>query len=103
MFIAKVVANIVSTQKSQKMIGQKLLIVQPLDAMGIPYAQELTAVDAVGAGIGDIVVALCEGAAAREIAGLPKNAAAEVAIAGIIDYVDTCYGLLTCDGVLHEN
>lgn len=98
MYLAKVVANIVATQKNNTLHGTKLFMVQPVDAKGEPFGQELTAVDGVGAGIGDIVIALCEGSSAREIAGLPSNAPAEVVIAGIIDFVDTDYGRLTNDG-----
>ena len=100
MVLAKVVANIVSTQKSDTLIGKKILMVQPMDAKGEPYGDELTALDGVGAGIGDIVLALCEGGSARTIANVPSNAPVEVVIAGIIDFADSDYGRLTCDGEL---
>jgi microcompartment protein CcmK/EutM len=100
MYIAKVVANVVSTQKSHKVLGKKILIVQPLDAEGNPFGDEVTALDGVGAGIGDIVIALGEGWSARTVADVPENSPVEVVIAGIIDFVDTDYGRLTSDGKL---
>lgn len=103
MYLARVVANIVSTQKSQKLIGKKLLIVQPIDAESNEYGKEILALDGVGAGVGDIVVALCEGASARLIAGTKSNAPCEVVVAGIIDYVDSSYGHLDSEGILTKN
>ena len=100
MYIAKVVANVVSTQKSAKVVGKKILIVQPLDAEGNPFGNELTALDGVGAGIGDIVIALNEGWSARTIAGVAQDSPVELVIAGIIDFVDSNYGRLTSDGKL---
>ena len=100
MYIAKVVANIVSTQKSEKLIGKTILIVQPIDAEGNPFGTELTALDGVGAGIGDIVIALNEGWSARTIADVAQNSPVELVVAGIIDFVDSDYGRLTSDGKL---
>ena len=57
MFIAKVIGNVVSTQKNEKLRGMKLLLVQPyiskegrLQISG----SSVVAVDSVGAGIGRI-------------------------------------------------
>ncbi len=100
MYLAKVTANIVSTQKTETLKGKTLLMVQPIDAKGEPFGDELTAVDGVGAGIGDIVLALCEGGSSRMIANISSKAPVEVVIAGIIDFADSDYGRLTSDGEL---
>lgn len=102
MYIARVVANVVSTQKSEKVKGKKILMVQPVDAEGKPFGAELTALDGVGAGIGDLVIALGEGWSARTVADVPQNSPVEVVVAGIIDFVDSDYGHLTSDGELLE-
>jgi len=67
MFIAKVIGNVVSTQKSEKFRGMKLLLVQPyinreskLEISG----SSVVAVDSVGAGIGECVL-FTQGSSAR--------------------------------------
>lgn len=57
MFIGKVIGKIVSTQKSEKLIGSKLLVIKELDEYK-EFAENnvLVAVDGVGAGINDIVL-----------------------------------------------
>ncbi len=90
MQLAKVVGNLVSTHKNEKLRGKKLLFVQPLDEKLVPFGNEMLAVDGVGAGIGDTVVIINEGGSARMI----TNAASpyspiELCIAGIVDSVQT--------------
>ena len=49
--------------------------------------------DGVGAGIGDVVIAMQEGGSAREVVQCPKKLAPiDVAICGIVDTVDTIQG-----------
>jgi microcompartment protein CcmK/EutM len=96
MILAKVVGNVVATQKNKDLVGKKLLILQPVDNMGKEYGSEVLAVDGVGAGIGDIVVAIAEGGSARQVARSENPIAPiDIAIAGIIDHVDTDDGVLT--------
>ena len=90
MLIAKITGTLVSTQKTESMTGQRLLIVDPLvlDAEGGSLKQTgkaLVAVDTVGAGTGEIVV-LTQGSSARltpETKSLPVDAV----IVGIVDSV----------------
>lgn len=83
MIIGKVVGSIVSTRKNERLIGQKLMIVRPLENM---EAQgEFVAIDNVGAGIGETVL-VAEGSAARIGCGL-ENAPIDAAIVGIVDEV----------------
>nr|WP_295970811.1 EutN/CcmL family microcompartment protein [uncultured Bacillus sp.] len=57
MFIAKVIGKIVSTQKANKLMGSKLLIIKTLDEhMEEVEENALVAVDGVGAGKDDIVL-----------------------------------------------
>ena len=65
---ALVVGTATSTVKHPTMLGQKLLIVQPLMADGkSPDADPQIAVDAVGAGIGERVMISSDGKYMREI------------------------------------
>lgn len=86
MTLARVVGNLVSTKKKDDLVGQKLMIIQPIDNFGKDSGGEQIAVDGVGAGIGDLVIVIGEGWAARTCARAKnKLAPMDVAIAGIID------------------
>lgn len=86
MKIAKVIGNVVSTIKTESHRGQKLMVVEPIDVDGKSIGDTFIAVDAVQAGIGDIVFIIEEGGSAREI--LKKSdAAVDAVIAGIVDYL----------------
>lgn len=56
MQIARVVGNIVSTVKNEALHGRKLLLVQTLDAELKPKGSPQIALDAVGAGVGELVI-----------------------------------------------
>ncbi|MEF9942078.1 MAG: EutN/CcmL family microcompartment protein [Lachnospiraceae bacterium] len=82
MIIGKVVGSIVSTRKSDKLVGNKLMIVEPLAHMKSDTNQ-LVAIDNIGAGIGEtVLVAL--GSAARIGSGF-ETAPIDAAIVGIVD------------------
>jgi microcompartment protein CcmK/EutM len=87
MQIARVVGNVVSTQKHHKFEGAKLLLVQPLNLDDTPRGAALLAVDGVGAGVHEKVLIVLEGRAAGEALG-KKGAPVDAAIIGIIDAVD---------------
>ncbi len=55
MQIARVIGNIVSTVKNESLEAKKLMIVQTLDADLQPKGAPLIALDAVGAGVGELV------------------------------------------------
>jgi ethanolamine utilization protein EutN len=91
MFVAKVTGSVVSTQKVDSMIGQKLLVVEPyrLDTKDrqslITTGRTFIAVDALGAGVGDMVL-ITQGSSARftpETGKLPIDCV----IIGIVDTV----------------
>jgi microcompartment protein CcmK/EutM len=96
MILARVVGNVVATQKNINLIGKKLLIIQPVDEKGKAYVSEVLAVDGVGAGIGDLVVAIAEGGSARQVTRAESPLAPiDICIAGIVDSVNTESGILT--------
>lgn len=87
MQIARVIGTVVSTQKNRKLLGAKLLLVQPLTLDGRPRGVALLAIDSVGAGVGERVLVVIEGKAAGDALGR-KAAAVDAAIIGIVDTVD---------------
>ena len=87
MQLARVTGTVVATHKHEKLVGAKLLLVQPLDAGGAARGVPLLAVDAAQAGVGDRVLVVREGRAA--VAAIRRPAApADTAIVGIVDRVD---------------
>lgn len=81
MIIGKVVGSIIATRKNERLIGQKLLVIRPLDNM--EKKGEFVAIDNVGAGIGETVL-VATGSAARVGCDL-ENAPVDAAIVGIVD------------------
>ena len=87
MQLARVVGNVVATQKHAKFEGAKLLLVQPIGLDDTPRGTTLLAVDSVGAGVHETVLVVIEGRAAGEALGR-KLAPVDAAIVGIVDRVD---------------
>lgn len=65
MIFARVVGSVVCTQKDEKLVGSKLLLTQPVDVAGSAKGGPIVAVDAVGAGEGELVL-LVQGSSARQ-------------------------------------
>jgi microcompartment protein CcmK/EutM len=89
MFVAKVIGNIVATQKNAKLQGMKLLLVQPYivkDQQLVPSGSSVVAVDSVGAGPGECVL-FTQGSSAR-LTPATKEAPVDAVIVGIIDTVE---------------
>jgi ethanolamine utilization protein EutN len=87
MQIARVVGNVIATQKHRKFEGAKLMLVQPVTLDDQPRGPALLAVDSVGAGVHEKVLVVIEGRAANDALGT-KGAPVDAAIIGIIDSVD---------------
>ncbi|MBR0575620.1 EutN/CcmL family microcompartment protein [Proteiniclasticum sp. BAD-10] len=85
MYLAEVKGNVVATTKDQKLVGTKLLIVQPMDPTFTPYGNPLIAVDTVGAGFRDRVI-IATGGSARTI--FAEGTPVDAAIVAIIDTVE---------------
>lgn len=82
MIIGKVVGSLFSTRKSEKLVGNKFMIVEPVDGMDAA-GRRLVAIDIIGAGIGEMVL-VSMGSAARIGCDMPE-APVDAAIVGIID------------------
>lgn len=81
MIVGKVVGSIVSTRKSEKLIGNKFMVIEPMT--GDDDLGRFVAVDNIGAGIGEIVL-VALGSAARASCDC-ENAPIDAAIVGIVD------------------
>jgi ethanolamine utilization protein EutN len=71
MLIARVVGELVATQKHPSHEGLKLLLVQPLNLDGSNRGTAVVAFDAVDAGAGDKVLLATEGFSAMTSVGRP--------------------------------
>ena len=87
MQLARVKGTVVSTNKAESLMGLKLLLVKPIDIETWEEKGELTvAVDAVGAGEGEVVM-LVGGSSSRQTR-VTENKPTDLTIAAIIDTVD---------------
>lgn len=77
----------VATVKLEGFVGEKLLIVEPLDHTGKPDGSEIVACDRAGAGVGDVVLLLQEGGSCRLIMG-KKDVPAEALCVAVIDRIN---------------
>jgi ethanolamine utilization protein EutN len=91
MFIAKVTGSVVSSQKTETMVGQKLLVVEPYRLESerrqslVTTGRTFVAVDTVGAGEGEFVL-ITQGSSAR-LTPETKNLPVDAVIIGIVDSV----------------
>ena len=87
MFLARVVGDVVSTHKNERLKGKKLLLVKRLDLDGRPEpAPEVIALDVVDAGVGDRVLVVQEGSSARKIFG-DEKIPVQAVVVGVVDSV----------------
>jgi ethanolamine utilization protein EutN len=86
MQLGRIIGNVVCTMKDPAFIGQKLLIVQPLDRKGRDKGRPVIALDAVGAGAGETIY-WCRGREAG-FPFLPAVLPTEATIVGIVDAVN---------------
>ena len=93
MKIARVIGSVSGTIKDSRMVGQKLLLVNVVDADGAILNPSLGATDTCGSGIGDMVL-LASGSAARvpsETSGVPTDETAVMLIDEITVNNQTTY------------
>lgn len=86
MILAKVVGTVWATRKDEKLVGAKMQIVKPVDLNYKLKDGFLVAVDAVGAGVGEIVLVV-QGSSARQTL-LTENKAVDATIMAIVDKLD---------------
>ncbi len=82
MIIGKVTGSIVSTRKLDNLVGNKFMVIEPINVMD-GERKQLVAIDNIGAGIGEYVL-VATGSAARIGCGMPDSPI-DAAIVGIVD------------------
>lgn len=87
MVLGLVVGTVVATRKEAELTSLKFLLVKPCDSMGKPTtAAPVVAVDAVGAGVGEVVL-YASGSSARQTQ-VTKDRPVDATIMAIVDSVD---------------
>ena len=86
MQIGRVIGTVVSTVKDEKLEGSKLQVVEFVDVNGKPAGGIVTAVDAVGAGVGEMVLTAA-GSSARQTP-LTKDKPIDTVIMAIVDVLE---------------
>jgi ethanolamine utilization protein EutN len=90
MVLGRVIGNVVATMKDASLVGQRFLIVQPIDRHGRDKGKSIVALDSVGAGAGETVY-WCRGREAS-FPFLPTEVPTEATIVGIVDAVNLSAG-----------
>ena len=88
MILARVVGNVIATQKDIRYEGARIMVVRPTNPDGSDGGDELLALDAVDSGVGDLVVVVREGWSASTTSTGSPGAAIDSAIIGIVDVVE---------------
>jgi ethanolamine utilization protein EutN len=86
MQLGLVIGNVVCTVKNPALIGQKLLVVQPIDHYGREKGRAIVALDSVGVGVGERIY-WCRGKEAS-FPFLPDEVPTEATIVGIVDEIN---------------
>lgn len=86
MYAAKIIGTCVCTRKEERMNGLKLQVVQPVHLVTLKEdGKPVVAIDAVGAGEGEIVLVV-GGSSARQTA-VTTNMPVDATIMGIVDLI----------------
>jgi ethanolamine utilization protein EutN len=85
--LARVIGDVVATVKDPNLTGLKLLVLQPITALGEAAGRTLVALDSVGAGVGEHVFFVRGREAAFPF--YPGEPPADASVVGIVDNWDT--------------
>lgn len=83
MILAKVLGTVVSTQKEESLVGLRFLLLGAVDGDGRPTGTTVVAADAVGAGVGEMVL-YASGSSARQTRATDKRPC-DAVIMAIVD------------------
>ena len=86
MQLARVIGDVVMSVKDEKLVGIKLLLVQPLTPGREPAGRPIVAVDSVGAGVGEEVFFVRGKEASFPF--YPAEPPVDAGIVGIVDHWD---------------
>lgn len=88
MILAKVLGNVVATQKNVRYENASVMLCQQITPQGEETGSTVLALNAVDAGVGDKVLIVQEGWSASTAATGKPGAAIDSAIVGVIDRID---------------
>ncbi len=88
MILARVLGNVVATQKNLRYRNARIMLCQPITLEGALTGATLLALDSVDAGEGDTVLLVQEGWGASTAATGEAGAAIDTAIVGVVDRID---------------
>jgi len=88
MILARVLGNVVATQKNSRYEDARIMLVQPINPDGAPRGASMLALDSVDAGEGDIVIVVQEGWSASTASTGEAGAAIDSAIIGVVDSIE---------------
>ncbi len=86
MLLGKVVGTVVATRKEDSLEGLKLLLVRSINERGEPSGSPVVAADAVGAGVGEVIL-YASGSSARQTRVTDKRPVDAVVMA-IVDQIE---------------
>lgn len=88
MIFARVLGNVVASQKDARYDNARIMLCQQVTPEGAEMENTLLALDSVDSGAGDLVLIVQEGWGASTAATGQQGAAIDSAIVGIVDRVD---------------
>ena len=88
MFLGRVVGTVVATVKDAALVGQRLLVVQPLTPDLKEKGKRIVVLDAVGVGAGELIY-WCRGKESS-FPFLPAEIPADNTIVGVVDELHLC-------------
>ncbi|MBI3950674.1 MAG: EutN/CcmL family microcompartment protein [Acidobacteria bacterium] len=88
MILARVIGNVVATQKNERYSGARIMVIQPINPDGSGRGDPILALDAVDAGAGDTVLVVQEGWSASTAATGRPEGAIDATIVGVVDAIE---------------
>jgi ethanolamine utilization protein EutN len=88
MILARVLGNVVATQKNPRYAGARIMLCQQVSPEGDEMGTTIIALDSVDAGAGDLVLIVQEGWGASTAATGEPGAAIDSTIVGVVDQID---------------
>jgi ethanolamine utilization protein EutN len=87
MYLARVVGDVVSTHRHANLGERKLLLVRRLDLDEREEGVEIVALDVIGVGIGERVLVVQEGGAARTLFN-DQKIPVQAVVVGVVDEIE---------------
>jgi microcompartment protein CcmK/EutM len=86
MLLGRIIGTVVATRKEEELSGLRFMLVKACDFDGKPTGGAVVAADAVGAGIGEVVL-YASGSSARQT-NVTKDRPVDATIMAIVDIVE---------------